>query len=272
MRAAPTTPGAARQRSRRPAPRRCCSTCRPTGSRRAAPAVKLPLLNVGERRRRAARRGLPRQPVPHAARASACAPTRWRRRWWRAGGSACCCCTARAPTTRRGSPTAQAAIKRYGLKAVASKPFKLSADPRERDLANPLLLTGGGLRLRRGLGGRQRRRVRAHAALPHGAAAAGGRRRRLGGAGLARAVRALRRAAGGAPLRASAAKRPMTGARLGGLDGGKALLQAALAAPQRPGRGDAPRRSPTTARLDGSKGVRARLPRPGTASCASRCC
>lgn len=37
----------------------------------------------------------------------------------------------------------QAAIKRYGLKPVATKPFKLSADPRERDLANPLLLTGG---------------------------------------------------------------------------------------------------------------------------------
>ena len=40
--------------------------------------------------------------------------------------------------------TAQASIKRYGLQVVASKPFKLSADPRERDLANPLLLTAGG--------------------------------------------------------------------------------------------------------------------------------
>ncbi len=37
----------------------------------------------------------------------------------------------------------QASIRRYGLKPVAVKPFKLSADPRERDLANPLLLTGG---------------------------------------------------------------------------------------------------------------------------------
>jgi ABC transporter substrate binding protein (PQQ-dependent alcohol dehydrogenase system) len=36
----------------------------------------------------------------------------------------------------------QAALKRYGLKPIATKPFKLSADPRERDLANPLLLTG----------------------------------------------------------------------------------------------------------------------------------
>ncbi len=39
-------------------------------------------------------------------------------------------------------PAVQASIKRYGLKVVAQRPFKLSADPRERDLANPLLLTG----------------------------------------------------------------------------------------------------------------------------------
>ena len=39
--------------------------------------------------------------------------------------------------------TAQASIKRYGLQLVGSKPFKLSTDPRERDLANPLLLTAG---------------------------------------------------------------------------------------------------------------------------------
>lgn len=38
--------------------------------------------------------------------------------------------------------TVEAAIKRQGLKLVASKPFKISADPRERDLGNPLLLTG----------------------------------------------------------------------------------------------------------------------------------
>ena len=36
---------------------------------------------------------------------------------------------------------AQAAIKRYGLKAVAVKAFKLSTDPRERALANLTLLT-----------------------------------------------------------------------------------------------------------------------------------
>jgi ABC transporter substrate binding protein (PQQ-dependent alcohol dehydrogenase system) len=35
----------------------------------------------------------------------------------------------------------QAALKRFGLKVVATKSFKLSADPRERHLGNPLLLT-----------------------------------------------------------------------------------------------------------------------------------
>lgn len=35
----------------------------------------------------------------------------------------------------------QAAIQRYGLKASGTRAFKLSADPRERDQANPALLT-----------------------------------------------------------------------------------------------------------------------------------
>jgi ABC transporter substrate binding protein (PQQ-dependent alcohol dehydrogenase system) len=38
---------------------------------------------------------------------------------------------------------AQKAAKRYGLKLVATKPYKLSNDPRERDLANVALLTAG---------------------------------------------------------------------------------------------------------------------------------
>lgn len=38
---------------------------------------------------------------------------------------------------------AQASIKRYGLKTVAVKPFKLSTDPRERALGNLTLLTTG---------------------------------------------------------------------------------------------------------------------------------
>lgn len=35
------------------------------------------------------------------------------------------------------------AIKRYGIKVVADKPFKLSSDPRERELGNVALLTAG---------------------------------------------------------------------------------------------------------------------------------
>ncbi len=39
--------------------------------------------------------------------------------------------------------TAQASLRRFGLKLVADRPFKLSADPREREMANPKLLTSG---------------------------------------------------------------------------------------------------------------------------------
>ena len=48
-----------------------------------------------------------------------------------------------SPADQLRAATVQASMKRYGLKAVASKPFRMSADPRERDLANPLLLTAG---------------------------------------------------------------------------------------------------------------------------------
>ncbi len=41
------------------------------------------------------------------------------------------------------SAAAQASMKRYGLKTVAVKPFKLSTDPRERALGNLTLLTTG---------------------------------------------------------------------------------------------------------------------------------
>lgn len=47
-----------------------------------------------------------------------------------------------AADASRISATRQA-IKRYGLKVVAEKTFKLSSDPRERDLGNVALLTAG---------------------------------------------------------------------------------------------------------------------------------
>jgi len=46
------------------------------------------------------------------------------------------------PADAERRATVEAALKRQSLKLVAAKPFKLSADPRERDLGNPLLLTG----------------------------------------------------------------------------------------------------------------------------------
>jgi ABC transporter substrate binding protein (PQQ-dependent alcohol dehydrogenase system) len=45
------------------------------------------------------------------------------------------------PEDIKRSQVAQASMKRYGLKIVAAKPFKLSTDPRERSLANVQLLT-----------------------------------------------------------------------------------------------------------------------------------
>jgi ABC transporter substrate binding protein (PQQ-dependent alcohol dehydrogenase system) len=45
------------------------------------------------------------------------------------------------PEDTKRSQTAQASMKRYGLKLVTTKTFKLSTDPRERSLANLQLLT-----------------------------------------------------------------------------------------------------------------------------------
>jgi ABC transporter substrate binding protein (PQQ-dependent alcohol dehydrogenase system) len=45
------------------------------------------------------------------------------------------------PEDTKRNQVAQASMKRYGLKIVATKPFKLSTDPRERSLANLQLLT-----------------------------------------------------------------------------------------------------------------------------------
>ncbi|HSV44472.1 MAG TPA: branched-chain amino acid ABC transporter substrate-binding protein, partial [Ramlibacter sp.] len=107
----------------------------------ATPAVAVPLLNAGE----------PAEPprtqlcLAHLfhtlpgerMRADALAQALLARRWTRVlllHGT-------RADDAPRLAQV-QAALKRYRLTTVAVKPFKLSADPRERDLANPLLLTG----------------------------------------------------------------------------------------------------------------------------------
>lgn len=107
---------------------------------KAAPAVRVPLLNAGEPddvlRAAQCQPNLLHTYPSERMRADAVAQVLASRRWSRvlvlhgAGPE---------DTTRLGA--VQASIKRFGLKPVATRQFKLSGDPRERDLANPLLLT-----------------------------------------------------------------------------------------------------------------------------------
>lgn len=106
----------------------------------AAAAVKIPVINAGEpddvlRAGKCLPNLLHTYPSERM-RSDALAQTLAARRWSRVlvlHG------TTPDDTTRLA--TAQASIKRFGLKPVATRPFKLSADPRERELGNPLLLT-----------------------------------------------------------------------------------------------------------------------------------
>jgi len=152
---------------------------------------------------------------------------------------------------------AQAAVQRYGLKLAATKAFKLSADPRERNLSNPALLTGpdageydvvwvvdGDGEFARGLPYR--------VALP---------RPVVGDAGLFADAWSAHFDRYGAPQLshrfARAANRPMTGADWAAYAATKALLAGALA---HPAAVDAASVSKTLAQadftFDGAKGVR----------------
>ena len=234
-----------------------------------ADAVKLPVLNVGDAADRLREQDCRAAPVPPAAeRAHA------RRR---AGADAGVAQVEQAAAARRpepagrssAPPTAQASIKRYGLQVVATQALQAVGRPARARPRQPAAADGR-RQLRRGLGGRQRRRVRARPAVPHRAAAPGGRRCRPGGAGLACAVRALRRAAGVAPLRQggqAADDRRTTGRR------GWPARRWSRPRPRRP-KGPAAAWAQALAKtpLDGSKGVDAELSRRGTASCARPCC
>lgn len=107
----------------------------------ASGATAMPVLNVGDSADAARQQGcranlfhtLPSDRMRADALAQALLSRKWTRVLLLAGPRA---------EDAIGLSTAQAALKRYGLRQVASKGFKLSADPRERDLANPLLLTG----------------------------------------------------------------------------------------------------------------------------------
>lgn len=108
----------------------------------AAPAVRLPLINAGstdETLRGSACRAnlfhtLPGERMLSDALAQSLVARKWSRVLLLHGPQ---------PGDPARLTAVQASIKRYALKLVATKPFKLSADPRERDLGNPLLLTGG---------------------------------------------------------------------------------------------------------------------------------
>jgi ABC transporter substrate binding protein (PQQ-dependent alcohol dehydrogenase system) len=220
----------------------------------AAPAVSLPLLNAGEAAE-AARAGaclphlfhtLPGERMRADAMAQALLARRWSRVLLLHGPQA-----DDAPRVA----LAQAALKRHGLTPVAVKRFKLSADPRERELANPLLLTGGGDYDAVWVvdsDGEFARALPYRTALP---------RPVVGDAGLVAEAWAARFDRYGAPQLARrflrAAGRPMTGHDWAAYLGAKALLQAALAQAQAP---NAAQVLTALARpdftLDGFKGVR----------------
>lgn len=107
-----------------------------------ADAVKLPVLNIGapddSLRQQDCRARLYHLLPSERMRADAVAQALVSRKW-----SKLLLLIGPSPADQLRAATAQASIKRYGLQVVASKPFKLSTDPRERDLANPLLLTAG---------------------------------------------------------------------------------------------------------------------------------
>lgn len=220
-------------------------------------AKATPLLNLGDAadrlRERDCRPKLLHLLPSERMRADALAQALAQRRW-----SNVLLLTGPSPDDAVRSATAQAAIKRYGLKLAASKPFKLSADPRERDLANPLLLTGmsGG-----GMGGLAydvvwvvdsdgefARGLPYRTALP---------RPVVGDAGLVALAWSPAFERFGAPQVsrrfAKAAGRPMLGHDWAAWLAGKALAAAAVAAPKGPAA--AFQKALAEGEVDGSKGV-----------------
>ena len=219
-------------------------------TRAVADAVKLPVLNVGSAidalRETDCRANLWHLLPSERMRADALAQTLLARKW-----SQVLLLTGPSAADAARSAAAQAAIKRYGLKLVATKAFKLSADPRERDAANPLLLTGGQAYDAIWVvdsDGEFARALPYRTALP---------RPVVGDAGLAALAWHAQFDRFGAPqvVRrfAKAAKRAMTAHDWAAWLAGRALVAAALAAPKGPAAAWAKALSATE--LDGSKGV-----------------
>ncbi|HSV59060.1 MAG TPA: ABC transporter substrate-binding protein [Variovorax sp.] len=215
-----------------------------------ADAVKLPVINIGEAADRLREQDCrPRlfHVVPsERMRADALAQTLVSRKW-----SKLLLLVGPSPQDQLRSATAQASLKRYGLQVVGTKSFKLSGDPRERDLANPLLLTAGSNydavwvvdsdgEFARGLPYRT--------ALP---------RPVVGDAGLVALAWHSQFERYGAPQVArrfaKATGRPMTASDWSAWMAGKALIAAATAAPKGPAANWAKALAATP--LDGSKGT-----------------
>lgn len=220
----------------------------------AAPAVTVPLLNAGEPDEAPRQQGclahlfhtLPGDRMRADALAQALLARKWTRILLLHGPRA-------ADASRLA--LVQAAIKRYGLKTVGLKPFKLSADPRERDLANPLLLTGGADHDAVWVVDSDGEFARS---LPYRTALA---RPVVGDAGLVAEAWAPHFERFGAPQLARrfarAAQRPMTSADWSAYMAAKAVLQAALEQPTHPSAALVLKAlSRPNFALDGFKGVR----------------
>ena len=219
----------------------------------AVDASKLPMLNLGEAADRLRQRDcrlrlwhvLPSERMRADALAQILAARRWAQVLLLVGP---------LPADHERAASARAAIKRYGLKLVAEKPFKLSADPRERDLANPMLLTGTAAAGSYDVVWVVDADAEFARALPYRTALP---RPVVGDAGLVALTWHASFERFGAPQIsrrfAKAAGRPMTGQDWAGWLAGKALVGAAVAAP----RGPAPafHKALADAELDGSKGV-----------------
>ncbi len=215
-------------------------------------APKLPLINVSEAsdalRQADCRRNLFHTALSERMRADALAQMLVGRRW-----SNVLLLTGPLPADQARSATVQAAIKRYGLKLTGSKPFKLSADPRERDLANPLLLTGASAGSYDAVwvvdsDGEFAASLPYRTALP---------RPVVGDAGLVPLGWSDRFERYGAPQVsrriARTAKRPMTPHDWAAWIAGKALVAAAVAQPK--GNAEAFAKALAAVEIDGSKGV-----------------
>jgi ABC transporter substrate binding protein (PQQ-dependent alcohol dehydrogenase system) len=215
-----------------------------------ADAVKLPVLNLGDAADRLRQQDcrarlfhlLPSERMRTDALAQALVTRKWNKLLMLVGAS---------PQDALRAATAQASIKRYGLQVVASKPFKLSADPRERDLANPLLLTAGIAYDAVWVvdsDGEFARTLPYRTVLP---------RPVVGDAGLVALAWHAQFERYGAPQVArrfaKAVQRPMTAHDWGAWMAGKALAAVAIAAPQGPNAAWAQAVAKTT--LDGSKGT-----------------